>query len=169
MTDHSVWSSDHDYIHAILLDEVRAHMIKGAAHYGPDNHNEMGLKGQFADMYRKFRPLKRYLWDEVPHTLGKENPREICMDLIGHCLLTIAMIDRKHSSQPIITGPTTGEDADKLRAAGWTEKGGAWEVPKERGPEFRRVSVLTDQLGIRRCSECTAIVGPGNTCNCAPS
>jgi hypothetical protein len=68
-------------------------------HYGPDNANVLGPAGQFSDIWRKIGPLKRALWDG--EELTQEPPDEICMDLIGHCLLTIDMllqgIDRRGS------------------------------------------------------------------------
>jgi hypothetical protein len=85
--------NDHEYIQDCLIPEVSDHMQRGAAHYGVDNHRELGLPGQYADMWRKIKPLKRALWDGDTDGF-KESPREICMDLIGHCLLTIAMIDQ---------------------------------------------------------------------------
>ena len=59
--------------------------------YG-DAAEELGPKAQFVDMNRKFRKLKRGLWEG--EELVGESTREICMDLIGHCLLTIDMLDR---------------------------------------------------------------------------
>lgn len=74
-----------------LLPEVKEHMYAGFQHYG-DNHVNLGIKGQFADIWRKIQPLKRALWEDRP--LRWESPREICLDLIGHLLLTIRMIDQ---------------------------------------------------------------------------
>jgi hypothetical protein len=82
--------SDQTYIINSLLPEVRDKMVSDELHYG-DNHKVLGLKGQFADIWRKVGPLKRALWEDVE--LTRESPREICMDLIGHLLLTVAMID----------------------------------------------------------------------------
>lgn len=125
--------NDHDYIRDTLIPEVIKHMQKGADHYGPDNHNELGLKGQYADMHRKMQPLRRYMWDGQALSLAKESPRQICLDLIGHCLLTISMLDKEMPAmkdrQPIITGPTTGPDVEKLKAAGWWEDNGIWHAP----------------------------------------
>ena len=118
--------NDHEYIRTVLIPQVTEHMARGEAHYGPDNHSELGLPGQFSDIYRKIGPLKRALWEGK--TLAREQPREICLDLIGHCLLTIAMLD--HEVPPVrITGPTQGAAPDKLRAAGWTEENGVWHEP----------------------------------------
>jgi hypothetical protein len=123
--------TDHQYIQTVLIPEVKAHMQKGADHYGEDNHNELGLPGQYADMWRKIKPLKRALWDGLTEGM-KESPREICLDLIGHCLLSIAMLDKMNLDSPpavIITGPSIGEGPDKLRAAGWYEENGCWHAP----------------------------------------
>jgi hypothetical protein len=83
--------SDLDYILNVLLPEIRKKMIADAAHYGTEGHKGLGLKGQFADMYRKMVPLKRQMWDGIPST--REDTREIVQDMIGHCLLTLALLD----------------------------------------------------------------------------
>lgn len=80
-----------NYIVNPLLEEVRAKMVEDNKQYG-DHHRDLGLKGQFSDIYRKITPLRRALWED--ETLPNEQPREILLDLIGHCLLTIEMIDR---------------------------------------------------------------------------
>jgi hypothetical protein len=82
--------SYYDYINNELLEIVENKMVQDAEQYG-DTFLELGLKGQYADIHRKVGPLKRALWDEIE--LPNEGPREICLDLIGHCLLTIALID----------------------------------------------------------------------------
>src|SRR6185503_1867367 len=56
-----------------------------------ENHRVLGVRGQFADIWRKIGKLKKALWDGQP--LVGEQPREILMDLIAHCFLTIAMMD----------------------------------------------------------------------------
>lgn len=86
---------DSDLAHIImeLLPEIDAHMRLGGAHYGYTVHRDLGLRGQYADMYRKWALLKRFMWeDETPL---RESLREILKDMIGHALLTIAMIDGK--------------------------------------------------------------------------
>lgn len=131
--------TDHDYIQTVLIGQVHEHMAKGAAHYGPNNHNELGLKGQYADMHRKMQPLKRYMWEGQALSLAKESPREILMDLIGHCLLTISMLDRDapgmKEREPIITGSPNREDAEKLKAAGWWKENGVWHHPLDRSSQ----------------------------------
>lgn len=145
--------TDHDYIRDHIIPEVVEHLAKGENHYGPDNHRELGLPGQYADIWRKIKPLKRALWDG--DTAGfKESPREICLDLIGHCLLTIAMLDRTDllNGMPIITGPTQGEAPNKLRAAGWTEMDGIWSPPLKGQPKGS-------------CDECWGLTFHRDTCS----
>ena len=89
-------SRDHQYILNKLIPELTKKIVADRVHYG-DNHETLGLKGQFADIWRKITPLKRSLWEG--RELTREQPREICMDLIGHCLLTIAMLDREEGEK----------------------------------------------------------------------
>jgi hypothetical protein len=79
-----------------LLPEIDAHMRMGAAHYGYETHHDLGLRGQYADMYRKWAMLKRVMWDG--EATVREGLREILMDMIGHLLLTICMLDKGEDS-----------------------------------------------------------------------
>lgn len=67
--------------------------VEKSLHYGDTNANVLGPAGQFADIWRKIGPLRRALWEGVE--LTQEGPDEICLDLIGHCFLTIDMIQQK--------------------------------------------------------------------------
>jgi hypothetical protein len=80
------------YIVTKLLPEVAEHMIEAGRHYG-DNHRTLGPRGQFADIWRKIGPLKRAMWEGAE--LTRETPRQILIDLIGHALLTVEMIDHE--------------------------------------------------------------------------
>lgn len=63
-----------------------------AADYNSDGslpfepHTVLGIKGQFADIWRKIWKLKKALWDGVE--LQGEQPIELIDDLIAHLLLT---------------------------------------------------------------------------------
>ena len=83
---------DHSYIINTLIPELVKKMNEDREQYG-DAHKNLGPQGQFADIWRKVGPLKRSLWEGK--TLPRESPREICMDLVGHCLLTVAMLDEE--------------------------------------------------------------------------
>lgn len=67
--------------------------IGKSVQYGPNNANTLGPAGQFSDIWRKVGPLRRALWEG--ETLYQEGPDEICMDLIGHCFLTVDMLNEK--------------------------------------------------------------------------
>lgn len=94
---------DHEYIREVLLGEFARHAKEKAADYdgsdGEENHRVLGVRGQFADIWRKIGKLKNALWDG--RTLKGEQPREILMDLIGHAFLTIAMLDRAAGKWPV--------------------------------------------------------------------
>jgi len=83
----------HMYILSKLLAEVADNVILGARQYGRWNHHVLGPMGQFADIWRKIGPLRRAMWEGAD--LPREGQREILMDLIGHCLLAVEMIDNK--------------------------------------------------------------------------
>jgi len=80
------------YILDQVMPEIEQRMIIAGQHYGYDTHNDLGLKGQYADMHRKFVVLRRVMWDG--EQTSREPLREILTDMIGHALLTISILDR---------------------------------------------------------------------------
>ena len=72
-----------------ILPEAARLFVRRNKDYG-DGANELGLMGQYADINRKVKKLKRILWDGV-EPVG-ESAEEIALDLIGHLGLTIDMI-----------------------------------------------------------------------------
>ena len=83
--------SDLDYIKQFTMDEwLRQFQMKNKD-YSSDNWS-LGPKAIFVDIWRKVNKLKRGLWDGKP--LIYEQPRELLMDIIGHCFLAIAKMDK---------------------------------------------------------------------------
>lgn len=91
------------YIITKLGPEWTERFIEANRHYGGGNADSLGVRGQFADIWRKIGPLKRALWEG--EELTREQPREILMDLIGHCMLTIAMLDRQENEVILAANP----------------------------------------------------------------
>ena len=91
-------SPDGQYImNKLLIEWADMFMLKNLG-YGADA-NRLGVKGAFVDIHRKEGKLKRAIWDGA-HLEG-EQPREILMDLIGHCFLTITAMDNEVNDQPL--------------------------------------------------------------------
>lgn len=88
--------SDFIYIMQQLIPEWAAHFDRKHSDYldkgGFEPHKVLGERGQFADIWRKIWKLKNAMWDGKE--LVAEGKREILLDLIGHCFLSIALIDR---------------------------------------------------------------------------
>lgn len=80
-----------NYMVSKLLPEMANRIIEAGRHYGGSNHRILGIQGQFAELWRKIGPLKKQMWDGEEAV--REPTREILMDLIGHCLLAVEMID----------------------------------------------------------------------------
>lgn len=70
------------------LQQTLEHFLGRNQEYG-DGSNELGIKGQYADINRKVIKLKRYLWDGEPVKLGAETPEVIAKELVGHLLILI--------------------------------------------------------------------------------
>lgn len=87
---------DSDHIMNNLVEEWRKGFAIRNADYSSaefEPHRFLGVRGQFADIWRKIWKLRKAFWDG--QALTGEQPREILMDLIGHCFLTIACLDRE--------------------------------------------------------------------------
>lgn len=80
----------HWYILNKLLDEWADYFTEKGLDYR-EGANELGIKGQFADINRKFLKLRAAMWEE--RVLQGEPLREVLQDMIGHCFLSIAMLD----------------------------------------------------------------------------
>jgi hypothetical protein len=73
---------------------------------GDNEDMDAGLPGQYSDMYRKLKKLRRPMLLGDDSGLITEQPEEILFDLIGHCFLSLDMLrtgrgrvwdDGKHS------------------------------------------------------------------------
>lgn len=93
-------SPDGQHIMGVLLPEWEAMFLRKQKDYGNDA-NRLGVKGAFVDIHRKEGKLKRAIWDG--QKLEGEQPREILMDLIGHCFLTICAIDQEDGQVSFLT------------------------------------------------------------------
>ena len=76
----------------LILPAFAQKFVDANKHYGSGNANALGPAGQFADIWRKIGPLRRALWEG--EELTREMPDEICLDLIGHLLLTVDMLQQ---------------------------------------------------------------------------
>lgn len=76
-----------------LIPKWTAEFLKKNAHYA-DTYKNLGVAGQYADIWRKVGPLKKLLWDSKNTVQfdDAESAEDICNDLIGHLFLTLAML-----------------------------------------------------------------------------
>lgn len=94
-------SDDVGHMVEVIAADALAMFVSKAADYGDDSFstaNLLGEAGQFAELYRKLGKLYGPMWQGKE--LAHEQPREILMDLIGHCLLAINYIDQAEDYQP---------------------------------------------------------------------
>lgn len=91
--------------------------------YGPGAADETGLAGQWGDLHRKVKKLKRFMWEgESDDYLTRETPSEILRDLIGHCFLALEMMSREMPSgrssassvRPFSSAPVSSQSARDL-------------------------------------------------------
>lgn len=84
----------------VIIPNVSAMFLRKTLDYdsGPA-FQFLGVKGQFGDINRKFWKLYKALWMDEP--LVGEQPIEILHDFIGHCLLTIWLLQKEASEKAI--------------------------------------------------------------------
>lgn len=73
--------------------EALEHFLKRNAEYGDDNDFNLGVAGQYVDISRKVQKLKRRWWDHRPARDGEEDDRTVVMELIGHLLMAMDMLE----------------------------------------------------------------------------
>lgn len=78
-------------------------------------HEVLGIKGQWADIWRKVWKLHKALWDD--EQLTGEQPREIILDLISHLFLTIDLMEKQSPLQ--LPEPGTYRAIKKITGHGY--------------------------------------------------
>lgn len=79
---------------AAIFEEAQAlHLKKRNDYMTPEGDvgDDLGVAGQYAEIHRKSKKLKRAMW-EGQDMVG-EQPREILLDLIGHAVKAIRYYD----------------------------------------------------------------------------
>lgn len=90
-----------------------------SAKTGWEPHTFLGVKGQFADIWRKIGKLKKALWDDEP--LEGEQPLEIIDDLISHLFLTRDLLLQRDAESKLrllevqIEVDSNASDRERLR------------------------------------------------------
>jgi hypothetical protein len=107
-----------------ILDRCVSKFLKAAADYG-DAYQELGLKGQYSDLHRKMKKLKKAIWDGQP--LGRESVEEILEDFFGNTLIALYLCELgelaelkpgdvfSNAPEPFVPQPAPSEFDEKVR------------------------------------------------------
>lgn len=125
---------------ASILSDVVALLREKNKDYG-DNAVALGVKGQFSDIWRKIGKLRTALWDGKE--LQGEQPEEILMDLIGHCLLTIDLI-REGGKESGERTQLTAEERRALRT--WLLSRHAEDLLRGQGPNSPTLESAVEKI-----------------------
>jgi hypothetical protein len=95
--DPSTWSQHIPNVRTALarrivdrhLPRALEHFLQRNAEYGDDAEFELGIKGQYPDISRKVKKLKRRWWEDEEPKAGEESDETIVMELIGHLLMSL--------------------------------------------------------------------------------
>jgi hypothetical protein len=77
-----------------LLEAIQLFVQKNSE-YGEPTGDDLGAAGQYADMHRKWKKLKRVLWDNQPDAVVGENIEQVLMDFVGHLGLTADFLHKE--------------------------------------------------------------------------
>jgi hypothetical protein len=86
----------HDIIN-VLLPRFLALFSTKNKDYGAGGHEGLGVRAQYVDLSRKVLKLKRVLWDN--EGLEHEQVDEVLLDLIGHCFLTLQLLQHSEMGE----------------------------------------------------------------------
>lgn len=81
------------------LPEAMAHFLRRNEEYGDDNDFNLGTRGQYVDISRKVQKLKRRWWDGQPLADGAESDKTVVMELIGHLLMSLDMLEDERATE----------------------------------------------------------------------
>jgi hypothetical protein len=111
---------------------------KKSREYGEKTHEDLGVRGQFSDIYRKVVKLKKFMWDEPESVPAFESLEEIIYDLIGHLFLTIDMMKWTAEREvPLYVGPAEVEARELLEQC--------WQAMQGLGEDGPGGSVVRDE------------------------
>lgn len=97
------------YIKETLIPEILADFERWGKEY--QQPRDLGIRGEFAGLYRKARKLKTLFWDHARPVAGtewREGPRTILKEVIAHALLMLLDLDRERNPEDV-PGPPTPE------------------------------------------------------------
>jgi hypothetical protein len=79
--------AERDQIREVLLPEILRDFELYAKEYRQER--DLGIRGEFANLYRKTRKLKTVLWDGVVASDWRESTRTIIKEVVSHGLLML--------------------------------------------------------------------------------
>lgn len=125
-----------------IADRCLKLFLEKSKDYGDESHEFMGAVGQFSDIYRKIIKLKRALVDGVE--LQGEQPVEILMDLVAHCWLTIAMLERDLDGREVQHNETA-HIIGAMRDMGWHQD--KIEEAMQAAMKYDDITSFSEELG----------------------
>src|SRR5262245_41578594 len=105
-------SPEGKYVLDLVMPEWEEYFRQKQHDYSNDG-NTFGPKGIIPDIDRKAKKIRRAIWDE--EILMGEQPRELLLDLIGHCFLTIAELDK---ADPLVKIFAPEDGSESIEAPG---------------------------------------------------
>lgn len=85
-------ATDRDYIEQYLIPEFLRRFKEWNSEYPEER--PLGARAEWHGIHRKVGKLKRPIWDGEPWH-GREDPRTMFMEIIGHAFLAITSIDHE--------------------------------------------------------------------------
>ena len=99
-------SREQAHIRGVLIPELLADFETWGREY--QQERDLGMKGEFANLYRKARKLKTIVWDGADASGWREGLRTIVKEVAAHALLMLVDIDFAASEPPQTTSVAGG-------------------------------------------------------------
>jgi len=80
----------------LFFEKCKEVSAKKTEMYGASSIGELGLKGEFVQVHRKYSRLKRMLWESKGYSLEKEDTlKDTLIDMANYCAMIYSCIKKE--------------------------------------------------------------------------
>jgi hypothetical protein len=119
-------AEERTYIREVLIPEILEDFETWGREY--QQERDLGLRGEFASLYRKARKLKTIIWDGVNADDWREGTRTIVKEVVAHGLLMLVDLRPEVEVKPVLDprqdpkhwmGPVAPQNEEEMRSRGY--------------------------------------------------
>lgn len=99
------------YVIGALLPEFEERFRAWNAEYA-EHQRDLGIRGEFANLWRKARKLKAVLWDGVDDSAWREGARTVLFEIVAHAFLMLFDYDKANEEIGIRTAARESDNPE---------------------------------------------------------